>query len=76
MGCIVNIYYLKVNSLASNSSLNLGSTLHKDNMTNSKSVGDNYSSGDYSPTEAIMKNVMNDQDINDQGQSANSEDAE
>ncbi|MGG1574802.1 spore germination protein [Fictibacillus sp. NRS-1165] len=75
MPCMVNIYYLKINSLASNSSLNLGSTFHNSHTANTKSNGDNSSVGDHSPAEAMMKNMVYDPDINDQNEYGNADTA-
>ncbi|KSU80931.1 MULTISPECIES: spore germination protein [Fictibacillus] len=73
MGCMVNIYYLKINSLASNSSLNLGSTFHNSHTANTKSTGDNSSVGDHSPADAVMKNMVFDPDVHDQNEFANTD---
>jgi hypothetical protein len=70
---MVNIYYLKINSLASNSSLNLGSTFHNSHTANTKSTGDNSSVGDHSPADAVMKNMVFDPDVHDQNEFGNTD---
>jgi len=63
---IINLYYLKINSIAGNGSVTIGEAAFNSPTTNSKSQGITSSFGDTSPTEAIMENLLNDPDVNDQ----------
>lgn len=62
----VNVFNLKVNSIASNGSLNLGPVIHNSHSARSKSFGSNSSVGDQSPTKALMSNHIKDPDFIDQ----------
>ncbi|HET7580693.1 MAG TPA: spore germination protein [Bacillales bacterium] len=62
----VNVYNLKVNSIASNGSLNLGPVIHNSHSARSKLFGGNASVGDQSPTSALMNNKIADPDLIDQ----------
>jgi hypothetical protein len=69
--CVVNVYYLKINSISGNGSITIGEASHNSHTANSKSQGTNSSFGDYSPSEALMENLLNDPDINDQSDLGN-----
>lgn len=62
----VNVFNLKVNSIAGNGSLNLGPVIHNSPSARSKSFGSNTSVGDHSPTKALMSNHIKDPDFIDQ----------
>ncbi|RIW35087.1 spore germination protein [Bacillus salacetis] len=62
---VINLYYLKVNSVSGNGSVNIGDTAHNSHTANSKAQGTNSSFGDTSPTEGIMENILIDPDVND-----------
>ncbi|MFC3886096.1 spore germination protein [Bacillus songklensis] len=64
---VINIFSIKINSISHNGSVNIGEALHNSHSANSKSTGANASYGDTSPTQARMKNIYIDPDINDQG---------
>jgi hypothetical protein len=63
---VINLYYLKINSISGNGSITIGEATHNSPTSNSKSQGINASYGDTSPTEAMMENLLNDPDVNDQ----------
>jgi len=63
---VINLYYLKINSIAGNGSITIGEATHNSPTANNKSQGINSSFGDTSPTEAMMENLLNDPDVNDQ----------
>ncbi|WP_421385475.1 spore germination protein [Bacillus salacetis] len=62
---VINLYYLKVNSVSGNGSITIGEAVHNSHTANSKSQGTNSSFGDTSPTEGIMENILIDPDVND-----------
>jgi len=63
---VINLYYLKINSISGNGSITIGEASHNSPTANSKLQGINASYGDTSPTEAMMENLLNDPDVNDQ----------
>jgi hypothetical protein len=63
---VINLYYLKINSISGNGSITIGEASHNSHTANNKSQGINSSYGDTSPTEAMMENIFNDPDVNDQ----------
>ncbi|WHY69214.1 spore germination protein [Neobacillus sp. SuZ13] len=63
---VINLYYLKINSISGNGSITIGEASHNSPTSNTKSQGINASYGDTSPTEAMMENLLNDPDVNDQ----------
>jgi Spore germination protein gerPA/gerPF len=63
---VINLYYLKINSISGNGSITIGEASHNSPTSNTKSQGINSSYGDTSPTEAMMENLLNDPDVNDQ----------
>jgi hypothetical protein len=63
---VINLYYLKINSIAGNGSITIGEATYNSPTANHKSQGINSSFGDTSPTEAMMENLLNDPDVNDQ----------
>lgn len=63
---VINLYYLKINSISGNGSITIGEASHNSPTSNSKLQGINASYGDTSPTEAMMENLLNDPDVNDQ----------
>ncbi|KKK39045.1 hypothetical protein WQ57_04450 [Mesobacillus campisalis] len=69
--CVVNVYYLKINSISGNGSITIGEAAHNSHTANSKSQGTNSSFGDYSPSDALMENLLNDPDLNDQSDLGN-----
>ena len=66
MQTIVNLYYIKINSISGNGSVTIGEATHNSHTANHKSQGINSSYGDTAPTEAFMENVFIDPDVNDQ----------
>ncbi|WP_082232580.1 spore germination protein [Halobacillus massiliensis] len=71
MASFVNIFSIKVNSIASNGSFNIGESFHNSPTANTKSQGQNSSYGDMAPASSGMENVFIDPDLNDQGEIAN-----
>lgn len=63
---VINLYYLKINSISGNGSITIGESIHNSPTANHKSQGVNSSYGDTSPTESFMENFLNDPDVNDQ----------
>jgi hypothetical protein len=63
---VINLYYLKINSISGNGSITIGEAAHNSHTANNKSQGINSSFGDTSPTESVMENFLNDPDVNDQ----------
>ena len=68
---VINIFSLKINSISTNGSVNIGEALHNSHVANSKSTGVNSSYGDTSPTQGKMRNIYIDPDTNDQTDIAN-----
>ncbi|WJE16824.1 spore germination protein [Halobacillus sp. ACCC02827] len=71
MPSFINIFNIKINSIASNGSFNIGDAFHNSPTANTKSQGQNSSYGDVSPTSSGMENVFIDPDMNDMGEVAN-----
>ncbi|MEH7124804.1 spore germination protein [Bacillus sp. JJ1773] len=67
MQTVINIFSLKVNSVATNGSITIGEAFYNSPTANTKSQGQNSSFGDYAPPTAAMENVFIDPDLNDQG---------
>lgn len=63
---VINLHYLKINSISGNGSITIGEASFNSPTNNNKSQGMNVSYGDTSPTEAFMENLLNDPDVNDQ----------
>jgi hypothetical protein len=63
---VINLHYLKINSISGNGSITIGEASYNSPTAYTKSQGMNSSYGDTSPTEAIMENLLNDPDVNDQ----------
>ena len=63
---VINLHYLKINSISGNGSITIGEASYNSPTAYNKSQGMNSSYGDTSPTEAIMENLLNDPDVNDQ----------
>lgn len=63
---VINLHYLKINSISGNGSITIGEASYNSPTSNTKSQGMNASYGDTSPTEAVMENLLNDPDVNDQ----------
>lgn len=63
---VINLYYLKINSISGNGSITIGEAAYNSPTTNNKSQGLNSSFGDTSPIESMMENLLNDPDVNDQ----------
>ncbi|ATH92496.1 spore germination protein [Bacillus glycinifermentans] len=72
---VINLYYLKINSISGNGSITIGEAAHNSPTSNNKSQGITSSFGDTSPTESIMENFLNDPDVNDQTEIGNSDTA-
>lgn len=66
MQTIVNLYFIKINSISGNGSVTIGEATHNSPTANNKSQGQNTSYGDTSPAESTMENVFIDPDVNDQ----------
>lgn len=66
MPSIINIYSIKINSIATNGSVNIGDALHNSPTAHTKAQGTNASYGDLAPSESQMENVFIDPDVNDQ----------
>jgi len=71
MQTVINLYYLKINSISGNASITIGEATHSSHTSNIKSQGVNSSYGDTSPTEAMLENVYIDPDVNDQSNIGN-----
>ncbi|MFC0211643.1 spore germination protein [Paenibacillus chartarius] len=67
----ITIFSIKINSITSNASVNIGESLHNSHTANSKSTGENASYGDHAPTVANMKSLYIDPDVNDQNEYLN-----
>ncbi|TBL74695.1 spore germination protein [Paenibacillus thalictri] len=65
---VINIFYIKINSISNNGAFSIGETLHHSHRVNSKSTGTNASFGDRAGATAQMKNTYIDPDVNDQGE--------
>jgi hypothetical protein len=63
---VINLHYLKINSISGNGCITIGEAAHNSPTAYNKSQGLNSSYGDTSPTEAIMENILIDPDVNDQ----------
>jgi hypothetical protein len=63
---VINLHFLKINSISGNGSITIGEASYNSPTAYNKSQGVNSSYGDTSPTEAIMENLLNDPDVNDQ----------
>ncbi len=73
MQTIVNLYYMKINSISGNGSVTIGDATHNSHTSNHKSQGINSSYGDTAPTEALMENVFIDPDGIDQTELGNTD---
>lgn len=71
MQTVINIFSLKVNSVATNGAITIGEAFFNAPTANTKSQGQNTAYGDQAPPTAAMENVFIDPDINDQGDIAN-----
>jgi len=67
LSTVINIFSMKINSIATNASVNIGESFHNSHTANTKSTGANSSFGDHAPPNASMKNIYVDPDGNDQG---------
>ncbi|MFS0864278.1 spore germination protein [Fredinandcohnia sp. 179-A 10B2 NHS] len=72
---VINLHYLKINSISGNGSITIGEAAYNSPTAYNKSQGLNASYGDTSPTEAIMENLLNDPDVNDQTAIGNTDNA-
>lgn len=63
---VINLHYLKINSISGNGSITIGEAAYNSPTAYNKSQGMNSSYGDTSPTEAVMENILIDPDVNDQ----------
>lgn len=70
---VINIYNMKINSIFSNGSVNIGESFHNSHTANTKSTGANTSYGDEAPALSTMKNVYVDPDGNDMNEIGNTE---
>ncbi len=75
MPTVINIFALKINSISSNGSVNIGESFHNSHTANTKSTGANSSYGDHAPPNAQMENIYIDPDVNDQNEYGNTETA-
>lgn len=66
LATVINIFVLKINSIASNASLNIGESVINSPMASAKYTGSNAAYGDKSPSLTPMKSVYVDPDVNDQ----------
>lgn len=66
LGTVINIFMVKINSIASNASLNIGESVINSPMSTAKYTGTNNAYGDKSPSLVPMKNIYVDPDVNDQ----------
>jgi hypothetical protein len=57
MPTVINIYTLKINSISSNASVNIGESFHNSHTANTKSTGAHTSYGDEAPSNSTMKNI-------------------
>jgi hypothetical protein len=71
LSTVINIMFIKVNSVASNGSVNIGESFINSPTSNLKSTGTNSSYGDHAPPSSLMKNVYIDPDVNDQNEVGN-----
>src|SRR4051794_33584128 len=72
---VINLHYIKINSISGNGSITIGEASYNSPTAYNKSQGLNSSYGDTSPTEAIMENLLNDPDVNDQTNIGNADNA-
>lgn len=75
MSIVINLYYLKVNSISGNGSITVGEATHNSHSSKNKLQGLNSSYGDLSPTEGMMENIYIDPDVNDQTEIGTSDNA-
>lgn len=68
MATVINICIIKINSIASNASLNIGESVIASPSATAKYTGSNATYGDHAPSVAPMKNVYVDPDVNDMNQ--------
>ncbi len=74
MSCVINIHSIKINSMASNASFNIGPAFHSSHSAMTQLQGSNASVGDQSPAKAYMQNSwwnpgMNNEDPPDNSKS-------
>ncbi|MBW5446368.1 spore germination protein [Cohnella sp. CFH 77786] len=65
MATVINIFVLRINSIASNASVNIGESVINSPTSSNKYTGYNASYGDAAPPYATMKNTYVDPDVND-----------
>jgi hypothetical protein len=70
---LINIQNIKVNSMASNASINIGPAFHNSHSAHSKYLGNNTTVGDTSPADSEINLSVNDPDIADQSDVGNTE---
>ncbi|WP_051317020.1 spore germination protein [Ectobacillus panaciterrae] len=58
MSYVINIQSIKINTMASNASLNIGPAFHSKQNAVTHAQGSNISNGDRSPTKAYMQNTL------------------
>ncbi|MDZ5470268.1 spore germination protein [Bacillus sp. 31A1R] len=73
MSTIINLYFIKINSISGNGSVTIGEAIHNSHTSNNKSQGLNSTYGDTSPSEAMMENIYIDPDVNDQSEYGNTD---
>lgn len=66
MATVINIFMIKINSIASNASLNIGESVINSPTSTAKYTGTNAAYGDKAVSLAPMKNIYVDPDLNDQ----------
>jgi hypothetical protein len=65
---VINIFMIKINSIASNASVNIGESVLNSPTAAAKYTGTNASYGDRSASVAPMKNIYVDPDVHDMNQ--------
>jgi hypothetical protein len=67
----INIFAIKTNHISKNGNIDFGTIVHNSHTANTKTVGSNFSAGDFSPPASLMVNNYVDPDLSDQDQIAN-----
>ncbi|MCA1012039.1 spore germination protein [Halobacillus halophilus] len=67
----IDIYSIKINSIASNGLFKIGDAFNNSPTANTKSQGQNSSYGDASPNSSGLESVFIEPDLNDMGEVAN-----
>lgn len=64
---VFNVFNIRINNVSNGGAVNFGDTLFNNNAANQKAVGGNTIMGDASPSLNNDTNLVNDQDVEDQG---------